>query len=77
LKSSAQFEGSCEKEIAVEVTVMVVGSKFLFLSSVSGKRGGGSGMMRSGRGTIERGGGYQKRGKSGTPLPLPSPPRGG
>lgn len=39
LKSSAQFEGSCEKEIAVEVTVMVVGSKFLFLSSVSGKGG--------------------------------------
>jgi len=34
-------------------------------------------MMRSGRGTIGRGGGYQKRGKSGTPLPLPSPPRGG
>lgn len=40
LNSSAQFEGSCEKEIAVEVTVVVVGSKFLFLSSVSGKGGG-------------------------------------
>jgi len=41
LKSSAQFEGSCEKEMAVEVTVMVVGSKFLFLSSVSWRGGGG------------------------------------
>lgn len=67
------------KEMVIVVTVMVVGDQVSFSEQCKWKGVGGmSIMMRSGSGTRGGGGvGYQKRGKLETPLPLPSPPRGG